>query len=74
MRKTVWLLTALVSASLTTSCATRPACREGCPEWVRPASAPRPGEVLDLQRKKENAVHNRNIRCFCLGQREYCAK
>lgn len=73
MRKIVMMLGVLVTMILTASCATRPSC-SGCPEWVKPAAAPRTGEVLDRQRKEDNAVHNRNIRCFCLGETAYCAK
>lgn len=72
MGKTATLWLALLTASLTTSCATRPS-PVSCPAWVAPSPA-LVGQLDDRAFKEWAARHNRNYRCFCLGERDFCAK
>lgn len=77
MRKTARLLLILVTTTWLPSCTPlhlpAPAA-DSCPEWVTWREGSRPGEVLDRRRQEEDAVQNRNMRCHCYGELDYCAK
>ena len=74
MQKTAMTWLALLTASLMTSCATLPpGASASCPEWVQPSPALQ-GALEDRPFKEWAVRHNRNYRCFCLGESGYCAK
>lgn len=72
MQKTVTMWMVLIIASVLTSCASHPA-GSSCPEWVHPSPA-LTGQLDDAAFEVWAVRHNRNYRCFCLGEAAFCAQ